>query len=125
MNEPETRNILAQATALDNRKISEAAVRLWYRAFKNYSHAEVSWAFSHHVETSTEYLMPAHLIRLVNEKRSEYRMMNPSGHHDSDAWLEFERMEELAAQHCRELRASGAVYAVDAMDATTPKEIDQ
>lgn len=116
MTEAEVRMILAQCAALDNRRITDATVILWYGLFRDYEYGEIKWALYHHASTSTEYLMPAHLISLVNEKRTEWRMMNPVDHVSKTDWLEFERMQEVAAEQCRAIRASGKPYAVDVMN---------
>ena len=115
--------ILAQCAAVDNRKITDASIVMWYGLFAEYSYAEVKWAMMHHFTTSTEYLMPAHLVAIVNEKRFEYRQMNPGLTLAREAWLDFEEMQVLAAQVCRDNRAAGKVYAVDAMNDDT-KELD-
>lgn len=124
MTESETRMILAQAAALDNRKVNNAMIILWYTAFQGYAYDEVAWALREHIRTSTEYLMPAHLITLVNGKRHEYRRSNPSGSLTGDAWLEQEREEIAAAEECRRLRAEGHRYAVEAIDNIDPKELE-
>lgn len=120
MNESETRMILAQASALDNRKVNDAMIIIWHTAFQGYAYDEVAWALRQHIQTSTEYLVPAHLIRSINEKRHEYRRSNPSGSLTGDAWLEQEREEIAAAEQCRRLRAEGHRYAVDAIDNDEP-----
>lgn len=116
MTESETRMILAQCAAVDNRKITDAAIIMWFGLFRDYSYGEVHWGMMHHYSTSTEYLMPAHLIAVMNEKRSEWRMMNPVTAVEKADWLEFEKMQELVAAECRDRRASGVTYAVDTMD---------
>ena len=122
MNESEVRMILAQSAAVDTRKITDAAIVMWHGLFREYSYGEVKWALMHHFATSTEYLMPAHLIAIVNTKRAEYRQMNPGLSLASDAWLEFEQLQELAASLCRANREAGFRYAVDAMEDT--KELE-
>lgn len=124
MTESETRMILAQVAALDNRRITDAVVILWYTIFDGFEYEEVKWALMHHARSSTEYLTPAHLITIIREKRAEYRMMNPSARVDRGDWLTFEAAQVSAAVHSRALRESGARYAVDVMDGYTPKELE-
>lgn len=116
MNEPETRMILSQASGIDNRKITDAAIIMWHAAFTGFTYEEVKWALLEHVKTSTEYLAPAHLIEIIHTKRAEYRMMNPGISQHPDSWLEWERMQELAAVEARAVRATGKPYAVEVMD---------
>jgi hypothetical protein len=116
MSEPEVRLLLAQIAAFDNRKVTDPTVVLWYQVFQGYSYAEVRWALYHHIGTSTEYLMPAHLTEIVKWKRAEYRMMNPALHLTPDAWLEFEEMIGLASEENKRIQATAKRSAVEAMD---------
>lgn len=118
MTEAEVRMILAQCAALDNRRITDSTVILWHGLFRDYEYGEVKWALYHHAATNTEYLMPAHLIRIIDQKRTEWRMVNPVDRIEKADWLEFERMQERAAAQCREIRSTGTRYAVEAMDDT-------
>ncbi len=108
--------ILAQAAGLDNRRVTDAMVVIWHAAFQGYTYDEVKWAFMEHVRTSTDYLVPALLIQIVNHKRAEYRMMNPSAPLTADAWMVAVREEEAAVANVRRLRAEGRRSAVEAMD---------
>jgi hypothetical protein len=125
MTESETRMILGQVSALDNRKLTDAMVLMWFSLFGGYSYNEVKWALMYHARTSTEYITPAHLLQIVNEKRAEWRMMNPTKNLDRDSWLDFEHQQELAALEARRIRASGVRSAVEAMESgeydTTPE----
>jgi hypothetical protein len=114
MTEPETRMILSQVAAVDNRRLTDGVVLMWFSIFAGYSYGEVKWAMIQHLRTSTEYLMPAHLTEIIHIKRLEYRMMNPSARLDKDDWLSFENEQEQAAEYVRELRASGARSAIEA-----------
>ena len=123
MNESETRMILSQIAAVDNRRLSDATTILWHSIFTGYTYAEVKWAMTQHFRASTDYLMPAHLTGIIDIKRHEYRMMNPSAHITGPDWLTFEDEQESLASVARSLRASGTTYAVEVMDGYTPKEI--
>lgn len=126
MNEPETRMILAHAAALDNRRVTDATVALWYELFGGYEYAEVKWALVHHARSSTDYLTPAHLIQIINHKREEYRWMNPSAPLHSASWLSFEQDVMRVARDLSVEREKnpGRRYAVEVMDGYTPKEIE-
>lgn len=126
MNEPETRMILAQASALDNRNVTDAMIALWYEIFRDYEYGEVKWALMRHARTSTEYLTPAHLVRIVNQKREEWRMMNPDGVKNRDGWLDLERLADLVVGQARARRAKNPNerYAVDVMDDYDQKELE-
>jgi len=124
MNEAETRMILSQVSAVDNRRLTDSTVIMWLAVFSGYSYAEVKWAMIQHFRTSTDYLMPGHLVEIINIKRTEYRMMNPSARVDRDDWLTFESEQESVASVSRSLRASGVRYAVDVMDDITPQELE-
>lgn len=116
MDSGEMRMLLAQVAAYDNRRLGDGVLAVWMNVFDSYSYDEVRWALYHHMKTSTEYLMPAHLTSIIDWKRSEYRMMNPGRHLDNDAWLEFEGMLQLASQDARSVRATAARTAVEAME---------
>lgn len=116
MNESEVRMILAQIAALDNRKITNAMVIMWHGLFRRETYPEVKWAVMEHARNSTEYLTPAHLVAIIQEKRAEHRMMNPGMSQGTDAWLEWEAMQVAAADEARAIRASGVRYAVDAIE---------
>lgn len=126
MNERETREILAYASALDNRNVTDAMIALWYEIFRDYEYGEVKWALMRHARTSTEYLTPAHLVRIVNQKREEWRMMNPDGVKSRDGWLDLERLADLVVGQARTRRAKNPNerYAVDVMDDYDQKELE-
>jgi hypothetical protein len=115
MNESETRMILSQVSALDNRKLNDAGLAIWYEVFRDYGYEEVKWALYEYARHATEYLMPAHLTSLINQKRLEYRMMNPAMEFASkDAWLEFEDMQALLSEENRRIKATAARSAIEA-----------
>lgn len=114
MNEAETRMILSQVSALDNRKLNDAVLAIWYQVFRDYAYEEVKWALYEHARTSTEYLLPAHLTAIVNGKRVEWRMMNPEPNLAKDAWLEFEHMQVLASEENRRIKATTIRSAIEA-----------
>lgn len=110
------RMLLAQVAAYDNRKLGDGILAVWMSTFEGYAYEEVRWALYQHIRTSTEYLIPAHLIAIIAQKRDEYRMMNPGRAVTNTAWLEFEEMQKMAAREVAEIRSTGERYAVEAMD---------
>jgi hypothetical protein len=69
MNLQETAAVLAKAAAYDNRNVGEANVRAWHEALGDLALADCLAAVAQHHRTSTDYLMPAHIRRLVEEAR--------------------------------------------------------
>jgi hypothetical protein len=111
----EAKRLLARIVAYDNRSVDAATIESWRDILRGYSYDECMWAFREFARVNTsEFLRPGHLTVRINERRSEYRMMNPDRPGEPDAWLEFEHMQELLAVEARAARASGARYAVEA-----------
>lgn len=69
MNHREVAAFIAVASAIDSRKSGDLVVNAWHDAIGQYEAAEALAALSHHRKTSTEYLMPAHIIRIIEENR--------------------------------------------------------
>lgn len=119
MNFGDTKILLTRIALYDNRQVDQAVIQLWSEVLANYTLAEMMWALREHIRFADpgEYLKPAHLIRIVNQKREEFAMMNPLREvNGRDAWLDFENVVAAAAQRVAEIRASGVRYAVDAIE---------
>lgn len=71
MNITETSNALALAQAFDNRTVGEVNVRAWHTVLGDLDAADVMEAIRRHYDHSTEWLMPAHVRRLVDAIRQE------------------------------------------------------
>lgn len=107
--------LLSRVALLDNRQVDAATITMWMEVFQPYTLSECLWALRQFARTNvSEYLRPAHLIAIINLKRVEYRMMNPSARFQPDAWLTFEDEQEMIAGQVRELRASGIRSAIEA-----------
>lgn len=60
---------LGIAARIDNRQPSEAAALAWAEALPDITLEEAAWAIAEHRRTSTEWLQPAHIRRLVTDGR--------------------------------------------------------
>jgi len=65
VNITETSQALALAQAFDNRTVGEINVRAWHAVLGDLDAADVMEAIRRHYDQSTEWLMPAHVRRLV------------------------------------------------------------
>ena len=71
MNPSEAALALGLASTVDNRQVGEANARIWADLMPNLALADVQAAIKHHFATSSEYLMPHHVINHVEVLRSE------------------------------------------------------
>lgn len=69
MNVTEAGTLLAHISAYDNRNFNEFVAVTWHGIVGRYQFEEARQAVDEHFSTSTEYLLPAHLIRLIKSKR--------------------------------------------------------
>jgi len=65
MNIAETTNALALAQAFDNRTVGEVNIRAWFSVLVHADAADVMAAIRDHYATTTEWIMPAHILRAV------------------------------------------------------------
>lgn len=73
MNLREAKILLIEASAIDNRVVSDIAAKAWASALADVSYAEASAALVEHRRESTEYVQPAHIVRIVKKHRFEAR----------------------------------------------------
>lgn len=71
MKESETAKILAKAALIDNRHIDRETVKAWHEIIGHLDFGVALVALTIHRRTSTEYLMPAHIISSVRRARDE------------------------------------------------------
>ena len=71
MNLVETHDLLTLAAAFDNRKFGDETVAAWREVLRRESFEDARDAVIHHFKTSTEYLMPAHIVQQCREVRNE------------------------------------------------------
>jgi len=95
VNKVEVAKLLTRASAVDNRVVTEETVAAWHEVLEGVRYDAAVEAVNEHFKTSTEYLMPAHIItgaRRVIER-----------------WERDARVAAIASgQHARELEASAA-----------------
>lgn len=65
MNIPETSQFLKRVALLDNRQVDEATIAHWQSILDRYELGECIRALEKHMRDTTDYLMPAHIVRLV------------------------------------------------------------
>jgi len=103
VNEQQVRAVLATAMAYDNRRPGEANIAAWMEAADRgrWSFEAAVEAVHQHYATSTEFLMPAHVTKLV---RSAMRQPGPVS--EAVAHLEGARpaSEETRAKAMEEIR---------------------
>lgn len=71
MNPSEAALALGLASTVDNRQVGEANARVWADLMPDLELSDVQAAIKHHFATSSEYLMPHHVINHVKVLRSE------------------------------------------------------
>lgn len=62
-------DLLALISAYDNRHVSEEVSAAWYDLLGPYTLAEAKHAVKKHFFESTEYLQPAHVVRIIKAER--------------------------------------------------------
>lgn len=67
MNIAETTQALALAQAFDNRTVGEVNIRAWFSVLFAADAADVMAAIRDHYAGTTEWIMPAHILRNVRE----------------------------------------------------------
>lgn len=95
MNKVEVAKLLTRASAVDNRHVTPETVEAWFEVLEGVRYDASVEAVNEHFKTSTEYLLPAHIIsgaRRVLER-----------------WERDARIAAVASgEHARELEASQA-----------------
>jgi hypothetical protein len=62
VNKVEIAKLLARASAVDNRIITEESVQAWFELLSNVPYEFAVAAVNEHFKNSTEYLLPAHIV---------------------------------------------------------------
>lgn len=65
----EAGDLLALISAYDNRHVSEEVSAAWYDLLGPYTLAEAKHAVKKHFFESTDYLQPAHVVRIIKAER--------------------------------------------------------
>lgn len=71
MQESETAKILAKAALIDNRHIDRETIAAWHEIIGHLDFMTALGSLTIHRRTSSEYLMPAHIIGNVRRARDE------------------------------------------------------
>ena len=85
----ELTRLLARIQVLDNRQVDELTIQAWQPLMVDVKYSDAVEAVNQHARESTEYLKPAHIIRIVRERQRALeppRSMSPEvpadcGHH--------------------------------------------
>lgn len=75
MNHDQTRALLIRASAIDNRVVSRPAVDAWADLLIDVDPNEAAEALREHFRTSTDYLLPGHIVagaRRIRDRRDRY-----------------------------------------------------
>lgn len=70
MNYQQTAEVLAAMQIYDNRRVDETTVKAWHRLLNRFTVLDCLNAVEAHYTESTDWLMPAHVIRRVKSIRS-------------------------------------------------------
>lgn len=70
MNYAETTQVLAAIQIYDARHVDEATIKAWHRMLHRFTLPDCLAAVEAHFYESTDYLLPAHVIRRVKSTRS-------------------------------------------------------
>ena len=65
----EAGELIALISAYDNRRMSEEVSAAWYDLLAPYTLHEAKHAVKKHFHESTDYLMPAHIVRIIKTER--------------------------------------------------------
>lgn len=71
MNRFETAQMLSYVSEIDGRRVTEEAVNVWLDLLGGFEFGEVREAVIKHSTESTEFLKPAHVVKLVKTARRE------------------------------------------------------
>ena len=70
MNVQQTAQLLALIATVDNRQVDRATIAAWHDLVGHLDYAEACEAVREHRRNSTEYLVPAHVVRGVRVARA-------------------------------------------------------
>jgi hypothetical protein len=75
----EVHQLLVEASAIDNRRVTKLTVQAWIPVVGKYPYDLALQAMREHFANSTEYLMPAHIVRGVRRLLAERPVRPPEG----------------------------------------------
>lgn len=82
MNLTETGTLLTLIGELDNRRFTKETAVSWHKILGRYGFEEAKQAVEEHFTNSTDWLLPAHLVRIMKSKRrarlEQFAAINPN-----------------------------------------------
>jgi hypothetical protein len=81
MNLVEAGRLLAKVSGNDGREVGEVTVMAWQETLADVAYPDAMAAVTIHYRESTEFLMPAHLVKLVGRVRAERRQADLDRRH--------------------------------------------
>lgn len=73
MDMEQTSQLLAKAALVDNRKVTPEVIMAWAEPLRHVPLDAGMWALNRHRATSTEWLIPAHIVAGAREYRKWFR----------------------------------------------------
>lgn len=117
MNYAETAEVLGAIALYDARHVDEATIRAWHKMLHGFTLPDCLAAVEAHFRESTDYLLPAHIIRRVKSTRSrrlalaENPVLRYADEYDNDGKLQPDAQHKR--EHLRNLVANGQLTAKD------------
>lgn len=120
MNRTETSELLTLMSLVDNRAVTPEMVIVWHEILDGILYLEAVAAMKAHYRTSTKWLMPGHLVELVEQSRTEARrepakqrrlMREWLNQHEID-WVRYEAGDPDVVAEVAELRRTETAVAV-------------
>jgi len=65
----QTGQLLVRASVVDNRRVEEETIHAWHEVLADVDYTDAVDALLEHRRTSTEYLLPAHITRILATRR--------------------------------------------------------
>jgi hypothetical protein len=117
MNYAETTQVLAAIQIYDARHVDEATVKAWHKMLHEFTLPDCLAAVEAHFRESTDYLLPAHIIRRVKSMRSrrlalaEHPVLRYADEYDDDGKPLPDAQHKR--EHLRNLVANGQLTPQD------------
>lgn len=101
MNYDETAKVLAAIQIYDARHVDQATVKAWHKMIGRFTMQDCLNAVEAHFAESTEYLLPAHVIRRVKSIRSRRLALaeNPVLNYDDEYDADGNRRPDAKRKH--------------------------
>jgi len=113
MNIHETARFLQRVTLLDNRQVDESVILHWQSLLDRYELGECIRALETHSRNSAEYLMPAHIIRIVKAEHERVEKHAPIPGADNHAAPKPNNFDAMCAVWSDPVAFAREVHAYD------------